>query len=62
MNTEELATYTSKRLLLGQWRVVRNRRRARVLLKRGEGVAWNSSVNAWVWDWQYRVRRNIQGA
>lgn len=57
MNYEEKELYTLKMLKAGHWRMVRNPRRARKLMKRGEGIAWNSCVNAWVWDWQYRVAR-----
>ncbi len=57
MTPEEKERYTLKQIKAGNWRVVRNRARARKLRNRGEGIAWNTVVDAWVWDWQYRVNR-----
>ena len=57
MDYEAKAKYTQRMLTAGNWRIVRNKRREKVLRSRGEGIAWNSCVNAWVWDWQYRVNR-----
>lgn len=32
-----------------QWRLVRNRRRAKKLRKRGEPICWSSENDCWAW-------------
>lgn len=57
MNFEEKEAYTLRMVREKKWRIVLNSRRAKKLRDRGEGIAWNSCINGWVWDWQYRVKR-----
>ena len=49
--------YTIDKIKSGRWRMVRNRKRRRKLLNRGEGITWNHHVNCWVWDYEYKVNR-----
>lgn len=42
--------HVSNHIRIGEFRVVKNRKRKRLLEKRGENIWWQSELNAWVWD------------
>lgn len=37
------------------WRIVKNRKRAKLLRKRGENILWSQLYDAYIWDFPNRI-------